>query len=146
MIRKADLNDADEIYAIEKSVFRHPWSENQIQQELKQEDGKRVYAEIEKKIIGYIMVRLFKNEAQILNIAIDLSFQHRGYGKKLLDYTLRELGNETDVFLEVRESNLPAIKLYSEFNFEEISVREHYYSDGENAIVMHKKVMAYGLV
>ncbi len=92
------------------------------------------------------MVRVFKNEAQILNIAIDLSFQHRGYGKKLLDYTLRELGNETDVFLEVRESNLPAIKLYSEFNFEEISVREHYYSDGENAIVMHKKVMAYGLV
>ncbi len=30
MIRKADLNDADEIYAIEKSVFRHPWSKNKF--------------------------------------------------------------------------------------------------------------------
>ncbi|HBN45679.1 MAG TPA: ribosomal-protein-alanine N-acetyltransferase, partial [Candidatus Marinimicrobia bacterium] len=118
MIRIADLNDLDEIVAIEKRVFRHPWSKNQIQQELKQENGKRVYAEIEKKIIGYIMVRVLKIEAQILNIAIDLPYQHRGYGKKLLDYTLRELGNETDVFLEVRESNLPAIKLYNEFNFE----------------------------
>ncbi|HJL63885.1 MAG TPA: GNAT family N-acetyltransferase, partial [Candidatus Marinimicrobia bacterium] len=66
-------------------------------------------------------------------------YQHRGYGKKLLQYTLSELGTETDVFLEVRESNLPAIKLYSEFNFEEIGVREHYYSDGEDAIIMHKK-------
>ena len=103
MIRIADLNDLDEIVAIEKRVFRHPWSKNQIQQELKQENGKRVYAEIEKKIIGYIMVRVLKIEAQILNIAIDLPYQHRGYGKKLLDYTLRELGNETDVFLEVRE-------------------------------------------
>ena len=92
------------------------------------------------------MVRVLKIEAQILNIAIDLPYQHRGYGKKLLDYTLRELGNETDVFLEVRESNLPAIKLYNEFNFEEIGVRENYYSDGESAVVMHKKAMTYGLV
>ncbi len=146
MIRLADLNDVNEIHAIEKRVFRHPWSKKQILHELKQENGKRVYAEIEKKIIGYIMVRVINNEAQILNIAIDLPFQHRGYGKKLLDYTLHELGNETDVFLEVRESNLPAIKLYSEFNFEKIGFRERYYSDGENAIVMHKKVMTYGMV
>ncbi|MDP6727062.1 MAG: ribosomal protein S18-alanine N-acetyltransferase [Candidatus Marinimicrobia bacterium] len=144
MIRCADLNDVDAITAIEKRVFRHPWSKNQIVQELEQENGKKVFAEFEEKMISYIMIsyimiRVVNNEAQILNIAVDLPYQHRGYGKKLLQYTLSELGTETDVFLEVRESNLPAIKLYSEFNFEEIGVREHYYSDGEDAIIMHKK-------
>jgi ribosomal-protein-alanine N-acetyltransferase len=146
MIRCADLNDVDAISAIEKRVFRHPWSKNQIVQELEQENGKKVFAEFEEKMISYIMIRVVNNEAQILNIAVDLPYQHRGYGKKLLQYTLSELGTETDVFLEVRESNLPAIKLYSEFNFEEIGVREHYYSDGEDAIIMHKKTIEYGLV
>jgi len=146
MIRRASEHDVGSITAIENRVFRHPWNKNQIQQELKQENGKLVYVEIEEKIMGYIMVRVVKNEAQILNIAIDLPFQHRGYGKKLLQNTLHELGTETDVFLEVRVSNLPAIKLYSEFNFEEIGVREQYYSDGENAIVMYRKAVTYALV
>jgi len=146
MIRRASEHDVCSITAIENRVFRHPWNKNQIQQELKQENGKLVYVEIEEKIMGYIMVRVVEKEAQILNIAIDLPFQHRGYGKKLLQNTLHELGTETDVFLEVRVSNLPAIKLYSEFNFEEIGVREQYYSDGENAIVMYRKAVTYALV
>jgi len=146
MIRRASEHDVGGITAIENRVFRHPWNKKQIQQELKQENGKLVYVEIEKKIMGYIMVRVVKNEAQILNIAIDLPFQHRGYGKKLLQHTLHELGTQTNVFLEVRESNLPAIKLYSDFNFEEIGVREHYYFDGESAVVMHKKAVSYALV
>ena len=146
MIRRASEHDVGGITAIENRVFRHPWNKDQIQQELKQENGKLVYVKIEEKIMGYIMVRVVKNEAQILNIAIDLPFQHRGYGKKLLQHTLHELGTETDVFLEVRVSNLPAIKLYSEFNFEEIGVREQYYSNGENAIVMYRKAVTYALV
>ena len=137
MIRCADLNDVDAITAIEKRVFRHPWSKNQIVQELEQENGKKVFAEFEEKMISYIMIsyimiRVVNNEAQILNIAVDLPYQHRGYGKKLLQYTLSELGTETDVFLEVRESNLTKRLNYTvNFNFEEIGVREHYYSDGE---------------
>ncbi len=146
MIRRANINDVDVITEIEIRVFRHPWNKNQILQELKQENGKVVYVEIEEVIIGYIMIQTVKNESQILNIAIDLPFQHRGFGKKLLQHTLGELGAETDVFLEVRVSNLPAIKLYSEFNFEEIGVREQYYSDGEDAIVMFKKAESYVLV
>ena len=43
MIRCADLNDVDAITAIEKRVFRHPWSKNQIVQELEQENGKKSF-------------------------------------------------------------------------------------------------------
>jgi len=86
MIRRANINDVDVITEIEIRVFRHPWNKKQILQELKQENGKVVYVEIEEVIIGYIMIQTVKNESQILNIAIDLPFQHRGFGKKLLQH------------------------------------------------------------
>ena len=51
-----------------------------------------------------------------------------------------------DVFLEVKRSNFPAINLYLHFGFEEIDIREEYYSDGEDAVIMVKKVKVHGLV
>lgn len=146
MIRRARMDDLDSIVSIENRVFREPWTKEQLSYELKQLSGKIVNVIEEKDIIGYIMVQKVRNEAQILNIAIDISYQCRGRGKKLLKYTLDELGSETDVFLEVRESNLQAIKLYSDFNFEDIGLRQTYYSDGENALIMHRIVETYGVV
>ena len=43
------------------------------------------------------------------------------------------------LFLEVRESNLPAISLYEKYGFIKISQRKKYYKDGENADVMLKR-------
>jgi len=146
MIRRAVIDDLDNIVSIEKRVFREPWTKQQLSNELNHLSGKIVNVFEEEDIIGYIMVQKVLNEAQILNFAIDIHFQCRGLGKKLLKYTLDELGSETDVFLEVRESNLQAIKLYSDFNFEDIGVRQTYYSDGENALIMHRRVEAYGVV
>ncbi|MCH7611778.1 MAG: ribosomal protein S18-alanine N-acetyltransferase [Candidatus Marinimicrobia bacterium] len=140
------MDDLDSIVLIENRVFREPWTKEQLSFELKQLSGKIVNVIEKKDIIGYIMVQKVQNEAQILNMAIDIHCQCRGKGKKLLKYTLDELGSETDVFLEVRESNLQAIKLYSDFNFEDIGLRQAYYSDGENALIMHRRVEIYGVV
>ena len=42
----------------------------------------------------------------------------------------------SSIFLEVRESNLPAIKLYEKFNFTQISIRKNYYPDNkEDALI-----------
>ncbi len=146
MIRRARIDDLDSIVSIENRVFREPWTKEQISYELKQLSGKFVYVIEKKNLIGYIMIQKVQNEAQILNIAIDIHCQCRGFGKKLLKYTLDELGSETDVFLEVRESNLQAIKLYSDFDFEDIDLRQSYYSDGENALIMYRRVEIYGMV
>ena len=54
--------------------------------------------------------------------------------------------NDTNVFLEVKEANLPAVKLYIDLGFEEVDRKERYYSDGSNAIFMLKKNKKYGLV
>lgn len=146
IVRRAGIDDLEDIVNIENRVFKEPWNRDQLSYELSQVSGKIVNVIEEKGIIGYIMIQKLHEEAHILNIAIDVRFQCRGYGKILLKHSLGELGKGIDVFLEVRESNLQARKLYSDFNFEGIDTRERYYSDGENALVMHRRVETHGVV
>ncbi|MEA1882799.1 MAG: GNAT family N-acetyltransferase, partial [Candidatus Marinimicrobia bacterium] len=96
--------------------------------------------------LGYFFAHLVKNKAHILNIAVDIVYQHRGYGRQFLRKILNDYLKYVDVFLEVKRSNFPAINLYLNFGFEETDVRESYYSEGEDAVVMIKKVKTHGLV
>ena len=53
---------------------------------------------------------------------------------------------EADVFLEVKRTNFPAINLYLSFGFEEIDIRQGYYTDGQDAVIMSRKVNHHGVV
>ena len=146
-IRIAELEDINEIYNIEKKVFNDYWSLDLIKSEIIEEKYSRVTVlELKKKIIGYIFQRKIYDENHIINLAIDIPYQHRGYGKFLLMKILEKDSNDTNVFLEVKEANLPAVKLYIDLGFEEVDRKEGYYSDGSNAIFMLKKNKKYGLV
>jgi ribosomal-protein-alanine N-acetyltransferase len=54
--------------------------------------------------------------------------------------------NISTVFLEVRESNLPARALYEQIGFEALAVRKDYYpaKDGREHAVVMKKNLALG--
>ena len=146
-IRIAELEDINEIYSIEKKVFNDYWSLDLIKSEIIEKKYSMVTVlELKKKIIGYIFQRKIYDENHIINLAIDIPYQHRGYGKFLLMKILEKDDNDTNVFLEVKEANLPAVKLYIDLGFEEVDRKERYYSDGSNAIFMLKKNKKYGLV
>ena len=146
-IRTAELEDLNEIYNIEKKVFNDYWSLDLIKSEIIEKKYSRVTVlELNKKIIGYIFQRKIYDENHIINLAIDIPYQHKGYGKFLLMKILEKDSNDTNVFLEVKEANLPAVKLYIDLGFEEVDRKEGYYSDGSNAIFMLKKNKKYGLV
>ena len=146
-IRTAELEDLNEIYNIEKKVFNDYWSLDLIKSEIIEKKYSRVTVlELKKKIIGYIFQRKIYDENHIINLAIDIPYQHRGYGKFLLMKILEKDDNDTNVFLEVKEANLPAVKLYIDLGFEEVDRKEGYYSDGSNAIFMLKKNKKYDLV
>ena len=146
-IRDAIIKDAGEIFKIEQNVFKDYWSLKSIKSEfLNSQHSFISVLEIENNIIGYIFQRIIYNQSHIVNLAIDVPFQHRGYGKFLLKNILEKDSQDTDVFLEVKEVNLPAIKLYTDLGFEEIEKKERYYSDGSNAVFMLKKNKKYGLV
>ena len=146
-IRDAIIEDAGEIFKIEQNVFKDYWSLKSIKSEfLNSKHSFISVLEIESNIIGYIFQRIIDNQSHIVNLAIDVPFQHKGYGKFLLKNILKKDNQDTDVFLEVKEANFPAIKLYSDLGFEEIEKKDSYYSDGSNAVFMLKKNKKHGLV
>ena len=146
-IRKANLSDLSLIHQIEKRVFSDSWTKELIKQELiKPSNALIIISEINGKVMGYFFSHIFKDEVHILNIAIDIPFQHQGLGKQLLDKIMKKYLKEADVFLEVKRTNFPAINLYLAFGFEEIDIRQGYYTDGQDAVIMSRKVYHHGVV
>ena len=140
-IRYASSNDFDRIYEIEKRVFSNPWSKESIIKELDNySKSLNLISKIDGQLMGYFFSHMISNEVHILNIAIDVPFQHRGNGKAFFNQIFKKYLEYANVFLEVKRTNLPAINLYHKFGFEEIDIRKMYYSDGQDAVVMSRKV------
>lgn len=91
------------------------------------------------QIMGFIVGRAVEGEWEIENIAVSGPARRRGLGSHLLGEFLnlmRRRGGHT-VFLEVRESNLAARKLYDKWAFLEAGRRKGYYQDPpEDALVL----------
>jgi len=91
------------------------------------------------RVAGFVVARkLAEREFEILNLAVDPEFRRRG----VASFLLRELVQRSpgSCFLEVRESNRAARKLYSKFGFQEVARRPAYYQDnGEDAVVMKRE-------
>ena len=147
MIRIATLNDLADILSIEKKVFKHPWSKEQLSWELNSQPVAENYVMIARgNMVGYLFSHVVDDDVQILNIAIDIPFQHKGYGEQLLSYFLDQFNTDSSIHLEVRKSNFPAINLYLKFGFHETGTRKGYYADGEDAIIMQRYSLIHGLV
>ena len=147
MIRIATLNDLADILSIEKKVFKHSWSKEQLSWELNSQPAAENYVMIARgNMIGYLFSHIVDDDVQILNIAIDIPFQHKGYGEQLLSYFLDQFNTDSSIHLEVRKSNFPAINLYLKFGFHETGTRKGYYADGEDAIIMQRYSLIHGLV
>ncbi len=147
MIRIATSNDLADILSIEKKVFKHPWSKEQLSWELNSQPVTENYVMIARgNMIGYLFSHVVDDDVQILNIAIDIPFQHKGYGEQLLSYFLDQFNTDSSIHLEVRKSNFPAINLYLKFGFHETGTRKGYYADGEDAIIMQRYSLIHGLV
>lgn len=147
MIRIATSNDLADILSIEKKVFKHPWSKEQLSWELNSQPAAENYVMIARgNMIGYLFSHVVDDDVQILNIAIDIPFQHKGYGEQLLSYFLDQFNTDISIHLEVRKSNFPAINLYLKFGFHETGSRKGYYADGEDAIIMQRYSLIHGLV
>lgn len=87
-------------------------------------------------VVGFIVTRGIGEAAyEILNLAVDARVRRAGIATMLVRDVLSRLRGE--IFLEVRESNSGARKLYRRLGFQEAGLRHNYYSDpGESAIVM----------
>ena len=130
-IEKATKDDLPFIIDIEKKSFSNPWSPEQVISSFE-----KTYAAKEDGIIkGFICLEAVLDEIHILHMAVHPDYRKRGVAKKMMEFALGIKSKK--FFLEVRESNYQAQRLYEHFGFGVISKRYNYYQDnGETAYVM----------
>ena len=139
-VRRAMIEDAKEIFAIEMECFSVPWSLDSIETELLNEDKKLYYVvEDANGVVGYAGAWLVYDEGQITNIAIRPSARRQGFGAKLTSALIEKCFKRGmhEIFLEVRISNLSALSLYRQLGFTVKGMRKNYYSEPkEDAYIM----------
>ncbi len=131
--------DLDEVMAIERTAFPFPWSVGFFRQELQVACARSILAEVDGKIIGYVLFWLLPGAIDIHNIAVHADFRRQGVARLMLRKIVDEAKRQsiTRVVLEVRKSNLPAQQLYEVMGFSTSGIRKGYYSDnGEDALAM----------
>ena len=141
LIRSMQTNDVQAVTQIEQRVQTHPWTAQQFLESV--ESYQSTVIEQQNQILGFCILQPVLDEANLLLMAIHPEFQWQGLGYQLLEKSIELLKNHpVQIFLEVRESNLGAIKLYEKSGFHQTDLRRNYYPkpDGtrEHAIIMVK--------
>jgi ribosomal-protein-alanine N-acetyltransferase len=138
--RAMTVADVAAVYAIERQVQSHPWSEKLFFESIGGGYQSWVMLSDDQQIIGFCILQKVLDEANLLLMATHPQWQKRGLGFQLLNYAVTQLGSHTNVvFLEVRSSNQAAIALYEKSGFHQMDVRKNYYSTAtgkEDAIIM----------
>ncbi len=140
--------DLGEVAVIEQKSYAFPWSENIFRDCLRVGYTCRAL-DLAGQVIGYGVMSLGAGEAHILNVCVREEFRSRGFGRRLLEHLLERAtaSGVAEAFLEVRPSNLSAIRLYQHLGFEQIGIRRGYYqaTDGrEDAIVLKRDLTVPG--
>lgn len=144
MLKIREMQEADICAAaeIEAENFSRPWTAEGFLSAVKAENALYLVAEADGKLIGYIGMWMALDEGEITNVSVKKELQGQKVGARLLE-TLLEIGGKKGVssyFLEVRESNERAIRLYRSFGFEQAGLRKNFYEEpAEDAAVMCKK-------
>jgi ribosomal-protein-alanine N-acetyltransferase len=138
-MRRRDLRRG--VLAIESQCYPRPWSSSVFSSELDQvRSGSRFYvvARRETTIVGYAGLWFTADEAHVTNVAVDPSLRRQGVARQLMVALADEAVSRgcRAWTLEVRVSSVGAQALYDEFGFTAAGIRQRYYENVEDAIVM----------
>lgn len=137
-----NANDIDKILELYSLYFDDGWNKNMLTGAF---NSNRFFAIglQEEDLVGVITYSLSDVDADIEGLVISKEYRNKGLALFLLSELEKRLKGENvqKVFLEVRESNIPAKNLYIKNGYQQINLRKSYYNDGENAIVMAKELI-----
>ena len=139
-VRKMILEDLEAVVLLENKCFAVPWSDEAFYKEITQNTlANYSVIVINEEIVGYGGAWYIMDEGHITNIAINPNLRKQGLGQHLVKFMIEEAKkNELNhMTLEVRKSNVAAIKLYEKLGFIIEGVRPKYYTDNqEDALIM----------
>jgi [ribosomal protein S18]-alanine N-acetyltransferase len=138
-IRKMEVEDLAAVLEIEEASFISPWTEGMFEETLDSSISEGFVLTAGRSLLGYIILYAVEDEGHIMNIAVEPSALRKGIASMLVAHVIsrfREKG-VSQFFLEVREGNEPAKKLYRKLGFGTIGRRKRYYTEtNEDALVM----------
>ena len=159
----APMNEADldAVQAVEKSAYAHPWSLKHFRDSLQAGYpamlllGEALPGELPWPLradglvlLGYLVAMPGVDEVHLLNITVAPAHQRQGWARCLLDaLVLWSRGQGAQwLWLEVRQGNAPARRLYERYGFTQVGLRKAYYPAGafqrEDAVVMSLNLAA----
>ena len=129
-MRWINRSDMDEVQAIEKESFDFPWCEDEFLMCLRQRNVIGMVAELDHKLVGFMIYELHRRALRILNFAVDPEFRRRGIGRQMVRRLADKLSTErrTEIVLEVGETNLPAQLFFGRLGFTATKVLRGHYS------------------
>lgn len=127
MIRR----DMPDVLDIETESFEFPWSDEDFIRCLRQRNCIGMVAEVDDRIVGFMIYELHKSRLHLLNFAVASAWRRRGIGALMVQKLISKLSQQrrTRITLEVRETNLAAQLFFKDFGFRAVSVLRDYYDD-----------------
>ncbi|OLB91471.1 MAG: ribosomal-protein-alanine acetyltransferase [Thaumarchaeota archaeon 13_1_40CM_38_12] len=149
VIRRCDPSDILPVMEINLKTLPEHYSDYFYESLLAELPEAFLVAEIEKKLVGYIMCKIeygfsnfkklgFVKKGHVVSIAVLSEHRNKGIGRALVEESLLgvKLKKADELYLEVRCSNNEAIKLYEKLEFIIKQRLKAYYRDGEDAYLM----------
>lgn len=141
-------DDLSDVVALEAAAFTNPWSRDTLERDLRNVDVVRLYVleDNDGTLIGFCGCWFVFDELHINTLAVGDQFRRRGHATRLLRFVLAEAAAAgiTRATLEVRRSNLAALRLYDQFGFEVRGIRPDYYTQPvEDALVLWSQKLGF---
>ena len=145
-IRTVRQEDIEEISLLEEASFNDPYPSYFLSELARDNPETFLVLTLNNEIVGYGVVDRWADHDHLISIAVRPDSRRKGLGEALLVELEKRLSRERPLRLEVRQSNLAAIHLYSKRGFTKTGLAEGYYGDGEDAIIMEKRPLKETLV
>ncbi len=136
-----EQHNVADVFALESECFSMPWSKRSIKNELSNPLARFFVAYENDCVVGYVGMHIVLDECYITNIAVRKDNRNNGIGTNLLETAIdcAENCRARFITLEVRQSNLVAIKLYEKLGFKLQGIRKNFYeSPLENGLIFTK--------
>lgn len=139
-LRRLETRDLDIVEAIERASYPTPWSRSMFAAELRKPSALALGACLETgELVGYAFVSRYVDAWHVMNVAVDPELRRNGIATDLLQrvFEITAADQRRGYTLEVRVSNVDAIRLYERLGFEARGIRRAYYTDNrEDALIM----------
>jgi ribosomal-protein-alanine N-acetyltransferase len=142
-VREWKFEDILRISELEKECFKgESWSYSTLASCFESPTFYGIACEDGGEVVGYGGITVVADTSDLENILVSEEFRRGGVGSAILDKLIdiaAQKGAEK-IFLEVRVSNYAAMRMYLKAGFVGVYARTRYYSDGEDCLVMCKKL------